>query len=99
MKPCSVRPELAPYVLVSTHLALVNSKGVIAENYFLKTPFLFLQWLLGGKRNRLSEGNGINSFTGATFFWDRGMVYGGMGGLKELGAKTRKLLKRCLPWS
>lgn len=72
MKACSVRLELAPYVLVSTHLALVNSKGVIAENYFLKTPFLCLQWLLGGERNRLSKGNGINSFTQAIVFCKRG---------------------------
>lgn len=72
MKACLVRLKLAPYVFVSTQLALVNSKRTIAENYFLKTPFLCLQWLLGGKRNRLSRGNGINSFTQTFCFFRLG---------------------------
>lgn len=82
MKACSVRLKLAPYVFVSTHLALVNSKRTIAENYFLKTPFLCLQWLLGGKRNCLSKGNGINSFTQTFVFssWGDG---GGVSRWKE----------------
>lgn len=78
MKACSVRLELAPYVLVSTHLALVNSKGVIAENYFLKTLFLSLQWLLGGKRNRLAKANGINSHSHELLFFGDGEIGSGV---------------------
>lgn len=85
MKAHSICLEPVPYVLVSTRWALVNCKGVIAENYFLKTQFLCLQWLLGGKRNRLSKRNRTNSFT-------RAIVFSG----GKLGAKRKKQLKKLL---
>lgn len=83
MKARSVCLEPAPYVLVSTHWARVNCKGVIAENYFLKTQFLCLQWLFGGKEILSQKGNGTNSFTCAMVF---------LGG--EIGCKDKKAVEK-----